>query len=303
MALRSMTGFGRATVPDPEGGGTWAVEARSVNHRFLDVKLRLPPLLVDAEATIRAAVAQRLRRGRVELVVLSPHGDDAPAGLGVTVNFALAARLVDAHRALAERLGVPVSLSTAQLAAHPGVLVPAEDTAAADALRARLHTGIEAALDALVRARNDEGQALAMELGRRLGAVEALKARIAARAPEQAVAYRARLEARMRELLSALDLAADTGRVLHEVAVFAEKTDVTEELARLEIHLAQATLFVRGEGADEEGIGRRFDFVCQEMNREANTIGSKVQDVQISSWVIEVKAELERLREQVQNVE
>ena len=101
----------------------------------------------------------------------------------------------------------------------------------------------------------------------------------------------------------ALDLTADPGRVLHEVAVFAEKTDVTEELARLEIHWAQAALFVRGEGADDEGVGRRFDFVCQEMNREANTIGSKVQDVQISSLVIEMKAELERLREQVQNVE
>jgi len=301
-----MTGFGRATVPDPEGGGAWAVEARSVNHRFLDVKLRLPPLLVEAEGAIRAAVTQRMRRGRVELVVLSPHGpsaDDAPSGLGVAVNFALAERLVDAHRALAARLGVPISLTTAQLAAHPGVLVPAEDTTAADVLRARLLTGVEAALDALVRARNEEGQALAAELGRRLSAVQGLHAHVAARAPEQAVAYRARLEGRLRELLSALDLTADTGRVLHEVAVFAEKTDVTEELARLEIHLAQAALFVRGEGADEEGIGRRFDFVCQEMNREANTIGSKVQDVQISSWIIEVKAELERLREQVQNVE
>jgi uncharacterized protein (TIGR00255 family) len=303
MALRSMTGFGRATVSDPEGGGTWAVEARSVNHRFLDVKLRLPPLLVDAESTLRAAVSQRLRRGRIELVVLSPHGDEAPAGLGVSVNFALAGRLVEAHRALADRLGVPVAVTTAELAAYPGVLLPGEDAATAEALRARLLVGVEAALDALVRARHDEGQALAAELSRRLDAVQALKAQIAHRAPEQAVAYRTRLEARMRELLGALDLTADPGRVLHEVAVFAEKTDVTEELARLEIHLGQAALFVRGEGADDEGIGRRFDFVCQEMNREANTIGSKVQDVQISSLVIEVKAELERLREQVQNVE
>ena len=303
MALRSMTGFGRATVSDPEGSGTWAVEARSVNHRFLDVKLRLPPLLVDAESTLRAAVAQRLRRGRIELVVLSPHGDATPAGLGVSVNFALAGRLVEAHRALADQLGVSVAVTTAELAAYPGVLLPGEDAAAADALRARLLVGVEAALDALVRARHDEGQALAAELGRRLDAVAALKAQIADRAPEQAVAYRTRLEARMRELLGALDLTADPGRVLHEVAVFAEKTDVTEELARLEIHCAQAALFVRGEGADDEGVGRRFDFVCQEMNREANTIGSKVQDVQISSLVIEMKAELERLREQVQNVE
>jgi uncharacterized protein (TIGR00255 family) len=303
MALRSMTGFGRATVPEPSGEGGWVVEIRSVNHRFLDQKLRLPAALTEAEPAIRAALSQRLRRGRIDLVVLSPQGEEVQTPRGFEIDSALAARVVDAHRALAHRFQLPMTLDSVALAAYPGVLVPTADFEGVEALRHRVIAAVEAAADALLAARHSEGHALGLELTRRLDAIDHLRADIEARAPEQGRAYRVRLEARMREMLGALDLTADAARVMHEVAIFAEKTDIAEELARLGIHLEQARRFVQGEGGDEEGIGRRFDFLCQEMNREANTIGSKVQDVQISERIIEMKAELERLREQVQNVE
>jgi uncharacterized protein (TIGR00255 family) len=303
MALRSMTGFGRATVSDPSGEGGWVVEVRSVNHRFLDLKLRLPAALTEAEPSIRALLGQRLRRGRIDLVVLSPYGEEGQAPRAFEVDAALAARLVDAHRALAHRFQLPMTLDSVTLAAHPGVLVPTADVEGAEVFRTRVMAAVEAAADALLAARISEGHALGLELTRRLDAIDVLRDDIETRAPEQSRLYRVRLEARMRDMLGALDLTSDASRVLHEVAIFAEKSDIAEELARLGIHLGQARRFVLGEGADEEGIGRRFDFLCQEMNREANTIGSKVQDVRISERIIEMKAELERLREQVQNVE
>jgi uncharacterized protein (TIGR00255 family) len=222
----------------------------------------------------------------------------------VEVDVALARSLLLAHETLSRALDVPLRVDTAQLTTFPGVLVPVQSASIDAHDAAALLSAVEQAADALLSMRTVEGEALATELSRRLEAVDGLRVRIAERAPEQNRAYRVRLEARMRELLSGLDLQTDHGRILHEVGIFAEKVDVAEELTRLQSHLAQARSWLAVDApAGDDGVGRRLDFLCQEMHREANTIGSKVQDIEVAELVIELKAELERLREQVQNVE
>lgn len=302
MAIRSMTGFGRATTTP--GDVTYGVEARAVNHRFLDLRIRLPREAGHLESVVRTALGQRFARGRVDLSVTSGSDDDTPHMQAVTLNLALARSIVQAHKTLAAELGVPLAVDTADVCGVPGVLVPSQTLPGGPELDAAVLRAVESAADALLVMREAEGVSLAAELGRRLDAVAALRDRIAARAPEQSKLYRQRLETRLRELLSTLDVQADQGRVLHEVGIFAEKVDVSEELARLESHLAQARGFLSGlQSPGEDGCGRRLDFLCQEMHRETNTIGSKIQDLDLSQAVIELKAELERLREQVQNVE
>lgn len=303
MAIRSMTGFGRASLT--HGDSTYVVEIRAVNHRYLDLKIRLPRELASLEPGVRAAVTQRIARGRVDVNVGTGGDDDTPRAHAVAVDQALARSVLRAHQALAAQLGIPLRLDTGDLCAVPGVLVPVVEEVGGPELAAAVLAGVGSAADALVAMRLAEGVALAAELGRRLDAVAELRGRIAERAPEQGRLYRLRVEARLRELLATLDVAADQSRILHEVGIFAERVDIAEEVARLDSHVAQARGWLSGGEpvASEEGVGRRMDFLCQEMHREANTIGSKIQDLELSQRVIALKAELERLREQVQNVE
>jgi uncharacterized protein (TIGR00255 family) len=302
MSIRSMTGFGRAAAT--LGETTYGVEARSVNHRFLEIRLRLPGALGHLEGAVRSLLGTRFRRGRVDLSAVSAFDVEGGKATAVEVDVGLARSLLSAHEVLARSLGVPLRVDTAELTSYPGVLVPVQAAPLTPHDAAALLAAVEQAADALLAMRVAEGEALAHEVSRRLDAVETLRGRIAARVPEQNRAYRVRLEGRMRELLQGLDLQTDQGRILHEVGIFAEKVDVAEELTRLASHLGQARSWLAVDApTGEDGVGRRLDFLCQEMHREANTIGSKVQDIGVSELVIELKAELERLREQVQNVE
>jgi len=299
MPIFSMTGFGRDTVE--LAGVTHVVELRAVNHRFLDLRMRLPRTLSSKEALIRGRVGARLTRGRIDLTISAIGTEGAPAN-GVRVNWPLARAVRDAHRELADRLGVPDDCDSTRVASWPGVLTPvAEDAGAGEEIDPILEAALDRALDALVDMRAAEGLALADVLRAHLENIEDHRGAIEADAPAQARAWQARFEKRLKDTLANTGRDVDEGRLLHEVAVFAEKTDVAEELARLTSHLDQARLLV-DEGADD-GIGRRLDFMCQEMLRETNTIGSKVQAVELTRRVVDVKAELERLREQVQNVE
>ncbi len=299
MAIRSMTGFGRGDAN--LAGVHYAVEVRTVNHRFLDLKTRLPRELSAVEPLIRRRVGERVERGRVDVAV-SAVGGGAGAPAQVVLSLDLAREVQTAQVRLAAELGLPSgSLTAAQLLAWPGVLQVVGADLDAAAVERVLGPAIGAALDGLVEMRTAEGSALAGGLGAHLDRVEALRAELCVQAPAQSQAYRLRLEERLRAFLADLDLHLDAQRVLHEVAVFAERTDVAEELARLVSHLAQGRALIAGSVG--VGVGRRLDFLCQEMLREANTIGSKVQDASMTERVIELKGELERLREQVQNVE
>ncbi len=296
MSLRSMTGFGRQTID--LGGIEHTVELRAVNHRFLDVRLKVPRALAPHETALRSRIAERLARGRIDVTVSAIGGDAAPPR-AVRINWPLAEALRAAHAELAGKLGVPDTCDSAHVGAWPGVLSTVADPTDDDADPAPLLAGLDAALDRLLEMRRREGDSLAAVIDGLLDAIDTHRVALAADAPGQSAAWQARFEKRLRETLAAVGREADEGRVLHEVAVFAEKTDIAEELARLASHIAQARELL----ASGEAVGRRLDFVCQELLREANTVGSKVQAVEMTRRVVELKGELERLREQIQNVE
>lgn len=295
-----MTGFGRGVA---EQGGTRAtVDVRAVNHRFLDLKLRgaLAPALEDAIGTrVRGAI----ERGSV---TVSVHLARATGGAAMRID-ADAARA--AHQQLAElarTLGVP-GPDLALVLAQPGVVVAAEEEPREDADTPAVLAALDAALVQLAGMRDGEGQALAKELLARLDELSALRAtleRLAADVPER---LQRRLQQRLERLLQdevadkGSDAAGwlDPGRLAQEVALLADRADVTEELVRLASHLDQARALVSGTTAS----GRRLDFLIQEIGRELNTIGSKAAATEISSVIVEAKAVLEKVREQVQNVE
>jgi len=289
-----MTGFGTATADVP--GGRLAVEVRSVNHRYSEIQIRLPRELAGFEDRARAVVQERVRRGRVDVIVTREEGARRPRTVRADVE--LAAGYARALRALAAEIGVPDQLTLAQLAALPDVLRVEEERADAVALWAAAEAAIRAATDGLVAARASEGARLAEDLTGRVRALEAMVEAVARRAPEVVRAYADRLRARVAELLAGIPV--DEARIATEVAVFAERSDIAEELTRLRSHLAQ---FRQTLTEDHGTAGRKLEFLLQEMARETNTIGSKANDLEIARMVIAMKGELESMREQVQNVE
>jgi uncharacterized protein (TIGR00255 family) len=290
-----MTGFGRAEVSTDAFVVT--VEARSVNHRHLDVALRLPRALAALEADARKMVTGRVERGRIDVSIsLSPAPGRAPSQ--VRTDAALAYEYVAQARALAEALGLPADVRLDWVLERPGVfrvedVQPPEPSAVWPVLADTLAR----ALDALVAQRAAEGGALGAELRTLVTALEHQVSEIAARAPAGA----ARREDRLRERLRALvgSLAIDESRILIEAAAWAEKTDVAEELARLRIHLTEVRAMLDKGGP----LGRRLDFLVQELHREVNTIGSKADDLEVSQGVLTAKGIIEKLREQTQNLE
>jgi uncharacterized protein (TIGR00255 family) len=287
-----MTGFGAGK--GAAGDEEIAVEVRSVNHKYCEVKARLPRELGALEVEVGRAVKERLARGGVEVTArrAGNHGVVTPR-----VDAHLAEAYARAFAELQARLSLPGSATLADVLAADGVIRLEERELDADAAREALLRGLERALDALVAMREREGAALARDLSARLDQVEAIVARVQARVPRSVEQHRARLEERIAELTRGIPL--DPARLAQEVALFADRIDVTEEITRLGSHVAQ----VRGLLASGEPSGRKLDFIVQEMHREANTIGSKSQSAEIVSEVVALKAEIERMREQVQNVE
>ena len=287
-----MTGFGRAATQIE--GVAHTIEIRAVNHRYLDLKLRVPGHLAGLESAIRDRVRPVLQRGRVDLLISSAAGD-AEVGGELRLNQPLIEQLAGISAAL-HKSGFEFLTGDAVLA-WPGVVqsVPKalDDAAAAAAILPAL----DQALEAVVGMRRVEGASLAKDLRAHLAAMESERVALLAEAPAQVAHYQARLRSRVEALLA--DRSVDEGRLLHEVAVFAEKSDVAEELSRLTSHFEQFEGLLR----QPDPVGRRLDFLCQEMLREANTIASKVQDAGLSARAISLKAHLEQLREQVQNVE
>jgi uncharacterized protein (TIGR00255 family) len=287
-----MTGFGSGR--GDAGGEATEIEIRSVNHKFIEVKVRLPRELSALETEIVRAVKDRLARGAVEVAV---RRTAASGLLAPRVNQALAEAYVAAFRELKARLGLAGEIAVADVVAAEGVVRLEEREVDLGAARASVSAALLAALAALASMRTREGEALARDVEARLSAIEALVARVAELAPRAVELQRARLAERVAELARGVSL--DPGRLEQEVALFAERTDVAEETTRLASHLAQARALL----ASGEPAGRRLDFLVQEMHREANTIGSKSQSAEISVAVVSLKAEIERIREQVQNVE
>jgi len=292
VGIRSMTGFGRAE--GRVGPYDVVVEAKSVNHRFLEISVRLPRDWSFAEMAVRDRVKARLHRGRLDVAV-SLAGTGAEAG-EVHVDWGLVDALVEADRALCDKLGIEFDPRAArQWLMFPGAVAVRPAALSEEEAVSSLVGLVDTALDKLIAMREREGGDLAQACNGYLREVEAHLRHIRDRAPASVAAYRASLLARVSEL----GVSVDEARLAQEVALFADRVAIDEELVRLEAHVRA----MRDDLGRTEPVGRRLDFLVQEMHREVNTIAAKSQDAEISQHVVEMKALVEKLREQAQNVE
>ena len=298
--MRSMTAFGRATVAGE--GYELTVELRSVNNRYLDLNFRLPRAWTAMEERIKAALsAMGVSRGKVDFSV-SLTDTRAQSGAAVLEpDLDVARRYVEAARLLCEELNVDHDLTTSRLLTLPGVMVPVkEDTAETDdEVWAKLSPAVTEAVTAFLAAREREGARLASDVLAKLEGIRELVATIAARSAENIAAYRVRFEERLRAALGETGATFDENRIITECAIYADRVAIDEELVRLASHFDA----LEGLFKSDEAVGRKIDFMLQETNREINTIGSKCSDAAMARTVAEVKSELEKIREQIQNIE
>lgn len=291
--LRSMTGYGRGEAADTRQ--RLVVEARSVNHRFGEISIRLPREYAALEDRIRGAVQASVSRGRVEVSVTLAEQPGRPRA--VQVDTALAEAYHDGLRRIAGTLGLTAVVEASTIARLPGVLSVDEPPADAEATWNLLGPALAGSLAGLVEMRRREGSRLEEDLRERVRALAAGLSVISARAPAVVEDYRRRLSERLAELLG--PGVVDEQRLLLEVTAFAERAGITEELTRFGSHLDQFEQALSEAGP----VGRKLDFILQELNREINTIGAKGSDLTIAKTVVELKGELEKIREQVQNIE
>src|SRR5262245_15784981 len=292
-----MTGFGRSSFQ--VGELAFDVELRSVNHRYLDARVRLPRPLAGFEGDVRARLQARLGRGKVDLSVTSP--TPAATGPRLEIDLDAARHYLRAARELREREGVAGEIGVAELLALPGVAHFAELEVPPESLREGLERAVDAALDAADAMRSREGAVLERDLRERLARVEELAMSIESRAASVQKSVRERLRRRAEQLRQETGL-LDEARLHQEIVLAADRLDIAEELVRLRSHVEQFRR-VLVEAAAGKPVGRRLDFLLQEFSREANTVGSKASDAPVAHSIVELKTEIERLREQVQNVE
>lgn len=291
--MHSMTGFGRASASTEACGA--AVEISAVNRKQAEVLVQAPRELAPLEARIRKLVLDAVSRGRVSVAIQLdlPEGADSP----VRVDAALARGVRDALRELSGQLGVELTPDADALLRVPGLLRIEDGGIDPELAWPAIEPALHEALREFLAMRAAEGADLARDLDGRLAQLEEHKVSIAALAPQRPVRQRELLMKRLRE--AGLELELDDERVLREIALFADRCDVSEELTRLEAHLGRFREYMRG----DEPVGRPLDFLCQELHREFNTIGSKANDAAIAQHVVAAKTELEKVREQVQNLE
>lgn len=294
--MRSMTGFGAATLADANVSVT--VEVRSVNHRFLQVKSRVPAELSELEGEVDAVVKKRLVRGSVNVTVrVEPLGSAAE----VRVDTELVQRYRKRLAELASSTGTTDQLELVDWARLPGVLETRTTSYDPKKVARVVTRATGQALDGLVAMRESEGVAMAKDLAKHTATLGKLVKRIADRAPKAVRRLQDELRRRVAQLLERPAL--EEGELAREVAALADRADIAEELSRLEAHLDALGATIEQEKQPKDGVGRRLDFLVQEIFREVNTIGSKASDTKIAHLVVDAKTTTERLREQVQNVE
>ena len=291
--IKSMTGYGRAV--ETVGGRQFTVELRSVNNRYLDCSVKAPRMLSFGEEAVKQAVKNSISRGKVDVFVTvhSESGLDAT----VTLNTAVVEGYLAAMEQMAEKYPVTNDISVSLLSRMPEVFSVEKPEVDEEQLLADLMGVVAKALESFDAMRVAEGKALENDLRSRGTTIEALVSQVEAGNAQTVVDYRQRLENKLREVLASVNI--DESRILTEAAIFADKVAVDEETVRLRSHLQQMYGMLTSGGA----VGRKLDFLLQEMNREANTIGSKCTDVRLARIVVEIKAELEKVREQTQNIE
>ena len=291
--VKSMTGYGRAR--EMRNGRDITVEVRSVNNRYLDCTVKMPRAYIFAEDRMKARVQQAISRGKVDVfVTIDASAADAAV---VAVNEPLARGYYDALTRLKTMFDLSGDITPEVLAKFPDVLAVTKAEEDVEAIAADICAVLDDALAAYNAMRAVEGEKLAADVAGRITTIEAVVGKVEERSPQTVAAYRQRLETKMQEVLQSTTI--DESRILTEAAIFADKIAVDEETVRLRSHIAQ----LRAMLASDEPVGRKLDFLIQEVNRECNTIGSKCSDLTIAQDVVNMKAEVEKIREQVQNME
>jgi len=292
--IKSMTAYGRG---EWEGeGGLFTAEIKSVNNRYRDIILRIPKNIQPLEDELRSWVSSKVRRGRIEVSLQIRHnGSDSSYRLDL--NVPLAEAYFKIFDQVARQFGLDRDIRLESLCQLKDVILVKAEEIDLDRVRTGFHEALEAALDSLDQMRLREGEAIKADFLRRLDLLGTYLKDIKDRVPHVVQAYGKRLRENLNRMLAEVEV--DEARVAQEVAILADRSDVTEEIVRLRSHLSQFRVYV----SQDEALGRRLDFLLQEMNREVNTLSSKASDATISRIVVEMKAELEKLREQVQNVE
>jgi len=292
--IRSMTGYGRKEVGDSEN--RLVIEVRSLNNRYLDIQLKSPRSLAILEARIRKYVQDRFSRGRFDIFISRSGDQERPAKLAV--NESLAGQYIAVLRDLKTSYGLTGDVDLSLVSGFPDIITVDETREDPETIWQALLGGLKEALDELASMRAEEGAALMRDVASRLASIEVLIGRIQAKAPATVEIARKRMSDTLGRLLSEQP---DPVRIAQEIAILAERTDITEELTRLGSHVSQFRAMLAD--APPEGVGRKLDFLIQEIGREVNTIASKAMDAEISLDVVHIKAELEKIREQVQNIE
>jgi len=291
--IKSMTGYGRAEAVLQ--GRNIVVEAKSVNHRFLEISLRLPSALFPLEMEFKKKVGERFKRGRIEIFIrLEGEGADVSK---VNLNLEIAHNYFDVLNRIKEEFGLQDTISLKTLTGFRDIFTPPAETQLSPEFLSQMESSIQEALAMLMKMRQEEGLAMYQDMEMRLNVIREILETIKLRAPQVVFEYQKRLTERIKELTAGHAL--DDIRLTQEVALLAEKSDITEEIVRLQSHISQFVSLLQSDEAE----GKKIDFLLQEMNREINTIGSKSNDFEITRQVIEVKSELGKLREQAQNVE
>jgi uncharacterized protein (TIGR00255 family) len=293
--MLSMTGYGRAEALIE--GRRWIIEIKSLNHRYIEIITRLPNVLTSLEVDIKKRVGERIFRGRIEISIQADAESGPDNGVQYSLNLPLLRNYYSLMTKIKEELHLKDEIEMKTLVRFKEIFVPSETRFDPAVAWGGLQKTLDEALDALIRMRQVEGGVLKKDFLARLDALKRFIASTKARAPRTVLEYKQRLQDRIRELAEGLEI--DPVRLSQEVALLAEKSDITEEIVRFESHIGQVEKLLQGSDA----IGRKLDFLLQEMGREVNTIGSKSSDIAIAQDVIELKSELAKLREQAQNVE
>ena len=291
--IKSMTGFGRCEVS--ENDRKFTVEMKSVNHRYLDVNIKMPKKLNFFESAIRALLKDYIQRGKVDIFIT--YEDMTENNVSIKYNKDIAAEYLKYLKDMAEEFGLDNDIRVSTLSRYPEVLTMEEQAIDEEGIWKTLEKAIKGAAEMFVETRIKEGENLRADLISKLDGMLSHVDFIQERSPQIIAEYKQKLEDKVRDLLA--DVKVDENRLLMEVTIFADKVCVDEEIVRLKSHIETTKSTLQAGGS----MGRKLDFIAQEMNREANTILSKANDLEISNRAIELKTEIEKVREQIQNIE
>ena len=293
--VKSMTGFGRCETEI--NGRPITVEIKSVNHRYFEFSCRVTRGYSFLEDKLKSFVNARVARGKIDMFVSVGADDETPSE--VVVNHSLVSGYLTAMKEISDTYGVQNDATVVSLSRFPEVLTVNKAAVDEEKLTGDVLSAAQVALDAFISMRETEGERMKADILGRAQTILSIVDEIEQRSPQTVAEYEARLLDRIRQTLENLSVEVDEQRILTEVAVFADKVAVAEETVRLRSHFDQLAAFLE----KSEPVGRKIDFIIQEMNREANTIGSKVQDATLAHKVVDIKSEIEKIREQVQNIE